>query len=202
MKPESYVRYAILAALSCLFVSGAAAQTSQSSNPNPDTRLNTRKHGHLPESSPYLKWLNGEAVYIITGEERVAFYKLTNDDEREMFVRQFWERRNPVPGSKVNKFKEEHYRRIAHANAHLATSKPGWQTDPGRIYILFGPPDEIDARPSGSEFGIKLEEWRYRHLGDFGDNVVFTFIDYFGDGEYRLWPGELPDQGSGLLPRR
>jgi GWxTD domain-containing protein len=176
------------------------AQAPESSNTAPSTRLHSLKHRHLPESSPYAKWLNEDVVYLIAGVEREAFYKLVTDEEREMFVEQFWERRNPVPGSKENKFKEEHYRRIAYVNAHFATNKPGWQTDPGRIYILFGPPDEIDARASGSEFGFKVEEWRYRHLDGFGDNVTFTFIDYFGDGEYRLWPGELPDQQNGLRP--
>jgi len=63
--------------------------------------------------SIFAKWLNQEAVYIIADEESAAFEKLTTDPEREMFIQQFWLRRNPNPGTPTNKFKEEHYRRIA-----------------------------------------------------------------------------------------
>ena len=68
--------------------------------------------------SPYKKWLDEEVPYIITGTERAAFKKLTTDDEREQFIENFWERRNPDPGSPENEFKEEYYRRIAYANEH------------------------------------------------------------------------------------
>ena len=160
-------------------------------NSIPDARVNARKHRHLPESSPYAKWLNEEVVYIITSEERDAFYKLATDDERKMFVQQFWERRNPNPGSQQNKYKEEHYRRIAYANAHFATNRPGWQTDRGLIYIMFGPPDEIN--PRHGSMGVDEQDWKYRYIDGFGVNVIFTFIDYVGDGEYRLEPGKQPD---------
>ena len=97
--------------------------------------------------SPYKKWLNEEVPYIITNEERAAFKKLTTDDEREQFIETFWERRNPNPGSPENEFKEEYYRRIAYANEHYASGIPGWRTDRGRIYIMYGPADEIDDSP-------------------------------------------------------
>ena len=193
VKPESNVRRAISAVLLCLFASCAAGQTSQSSGTVPDTLLKSRKQANLPESSPYARWLNEEVVYIITGAERDAFYKLVTDDEREMFVKQFWERRNPDPGSKENTFKEEHYRRIAYVNSHFATNRPGWQTDLGRIYILFGPPDQIDASKSRSGPGTSVQDWKYRYIDGFGANVVFKFTDYVGDGDFRLEPGMQPD---------
>ena len=83
--------------------------------------------------SPYKKWLNEEVPYIITAEERAAFKKLGTDDEREQFIEQFWERRNPNPGSPENEFKEEYYRRIAYANEQYASGIQGWRTDRGRI---------------------------------------------------------------------
>ena len=86
--------------------------------------------------SPYKKWLSEEVPYIITDEERAAFKKLTTDEEREPFIENFWERRNPNPGSPENEFKEEYYRRIAYANEHYASGIPGWKTDRGRIYIM------------------------------------------------------------------
>src|SRR5258708_8750607 len=99
--------------------------------------------------SPYKKWLQEEVPYITTSEERAAFKKLATDEEREQFIEQFWERRNPSPGSPENEFKEEYYRRIAYANEHYASGTPGWRTDRGRIYITYGPADEIESHPSG-----------------------------------------------------
>ncbi len=74
-------------------------------------------------------------AYIISDEERKAFKNLSNDEEREAFIEQFWLRRNPNPDSPDNEFREEHYRRIAYANEHYAAGKPGWKTDRGHIYI-------------------------------------------------------------------
>jgi GWxTD domain-containing protein len=107
-----------------------------------------RKAAQKEMESAYKKWLSDEVPYIITGEERTAFKQLSTDDEREQFVEQFWERRNPNPGSPENEFKEEYYRRIAYANEHYASGIPGWRTDRGRIYIMYGPPDEIESHPS------------------------------------------------------
>ena len=136
------------------------------------------------ETSAYDRWLNEEVVYIVTDQERAAFKKLTTDEEREKFIEQFWERRNPNPGSPENAFKEEHYRRIAWANEHFASDKPGWKSDRGHLYIIYGPPDEIDAHPSGPPY--PREEWRYKRIEDLGSNVVFKFIDTKWTGEYQL----------------
>src|SRR5258708_26467482 len=98
------------------------------------------------EVTPYLNWLNQDVVYIIEAAERAAFEKLTTNEERQKFIEQFWLRRDPTPGTPKNELKEEHYRRIAYANQlyRTAAGKPGWQTDRGRIYIIYGPPDEIE----------------------------------------------------------
>ena len=73
----------------------------------------------------YRTWLNQEVPYIITDEERKAFTSLSNDEERDAFIENFWLRRNPNPDSPENEFREEHYRRIAYANEHFAAGKPG-----------------------------------------------------------------------------
>ena len=70
---------------------------------------------------------------------RKAFKRLKTDEEREQFIEQFWLRRDPTPDTDENEFKEEHYRRIAYANEHYASGIPGWKTDRGRIYIMYGP---------------------------------------------------------------
>jgi len=154
--------------------------------------------------SPYKKWLEEEVPYIITNEERAAFKKLTTDDEREQFIEAFWERRNPNPGSPENEFKEEYYRRIAYANEHYASGIPGWRTDRGRIYIMYGPPDELDDHDAGGTYvrppeegggetsTYPFEQWRYRYIDGIGTNIILEFVDPTMTGEFHLTmdPGE------------
>lgn len=148
--------------------------------------------------SQYKKWLNEDVVYIISPEERSAFLHLQTNEEREQFIEQFWQRRNPDPDSAENTFKEEHYRRIAYTNEHYSSGIPGWKTDRGRIYIMWGPPDEVQSNPSGgsyqrpaSEGGgetstFPFEDWRYRYLEGIGENVELEFVDPTMSGEYKL----------------
>jgi GWxTD domain-containing protein len=166
--------------------------------------------------SPYKKWIEEEVPYIITDEERQAFKKLSTDDERESFIENFWERRNPNPGSPENEFKEEYYRRIAYTNEHFASGIPGWKTDRGRIYIMYGPPNEIDSHPSGGTYErpaeegggetstFPFEDWTYNYIDGIGNNIKLEFVDPTMSGEYHLTmdPGEkdalLHVPGAGL----
>lgn len=109
-------------------------------------------------SKTYKKWLDEDVVYIISDEERKAFKQLSNDEERDQFIEAFWQRRDPTPDTEENEFKEEHYRRIEYANEHFAAGLPGWKTDRGRIFIMYGPADEIDAHPSGGTYDRPIEE--------------------------------------------
>lgn len=146
----------------------------------------------------YKEWLNGPVSYIITPEERSAFLHLQTNQERENFIEAFWERRNPDPGSPENTYKEEYYRRIAYANEHYSSGIPGWKTDRGRIYLMWGKPDEVDSHPAGGPYERPTEEgggetstypfedWRYRYLEGIGENVEIEFVDPTGSGEYHL----------------
>jgi len=148
--------------------------------------------------SQYKKWLNEDVIYIITPEERSAFVHLQTNEEREQFIEQFWQRRSPDPDSAENTFKEEHYRRIAYTNEHFASGIPGWKTDRGRIYIMWGPPDEIESHPSGGSYDrpasegggntstFPFEDWRYRYLEGIGNDVILEFVDPTMTGEYHL----------------
>ncbi|MFZ0736694.1 MAG: GWxTD domain-containing protein [Candidatus Acidiferrales bacterium] len=161
-------------------------------------RRRREKSLHNELASPYKKWLDEDVVYIITPEERSAFLRLQTNEEREQFIEQFWLRRNPDPDSPENTFKEEHYRRIAYANEHYASGIPGWKTDRGRIYIMWGPPDEVDSHPSGGSYErpanegggetstFPFEDWRYRYLEGMGNDVNLEFVDPSMSGEYRL----------------
>ncbi|MGO9316879.1 MAG: GWxTD domain-containing protein [Terracidiphilus sp.] len=146
----------------------------------------------------YKTWLEQDVTYIISDEERKAFRTLSNDEERDAFIEQFWLRRNPTPDSPENEFREEHYRRIAYANEHFAAGKPGWKTDRGRIYIAWGKPDSIDSHPSGGSYQRPIEEgggetstfpfeqWHYRYLEGIGENVDLEFVDTCQCGDYHF----------------
>src|SRR5438132_183267 len=142
------------------------------------------------------KWLDEDVSYIITNEERAAFKALKTDEEREQFIEQFWLRRDPTPDTVDNEFKEEHYARIAYANERFASGIPGWKTDRGRIYIIYGKADEIESHPSGGTIDRPIEEgggttstfpfeiWRYRYIEGIGNEVLLEFVDSSMSREY------------------
>jgi GWxTD domain-containing protein len=140
-----------------------------------------------PLPTPYRKWLREDVAYIITDQERTAFLALSSDAERENFIEQFWQRRDPTPGTPENEFRDEHYRRIAYANEHFAGSVAGWKTDRGRTYIVYGPPDELDDHPSGGTASTyPYQQWRYRYIEGVGTNIIVEFVDRDGTGDYQM----------------
>ena len=161
-------------------------------------RKKNTKALHQELSKPYKKWLDEDVSYIITDEERAAFKQLSNDEERDNFIEAFWQRRDPTPDTEENEYKEEHYQRIAYANEHFAAGVPGWKTDRGRIYIVFGKPDEIESHPSGGSYQRPMEEgggetstfpfeqWRYRYIEEIGQEVIIEFVDTCMCGEYHM----------------
>jgi GWxTD domain-containing protein len=146
----------------------------------------------------YKKWLDEDVRWIITDEELSAFKKLTTNAERDVFIEGFWQRRDPTPDTAENEFKEEHYRRIAYANEHYAAGMPGWKTDRGRIYIMYGPPTSVDSHPMGGPYQRPAEEgggqtstfpfetWRYRYLESIGQEIEIEFVDDCGCGAYEM----------------
>lgn len=146
---------------------------------------------------PWGKWLNEDVAYIISNEEKTAFEGLKTDEERQHFIEQFWARRDPTPDTTENEFKEEHYRRIAYANDHWGGDRPGWKADRGRIYIRYGPPDEIESHPSGGTYNRPesegggsatthpFEDWRYSHFEGVG-SLTIEFVDRSSSGEFRM----------------
>ncbi len=146
----------------------------------------------------YKRWADEDVRWIITDQEMQAFKSLSNDEERDQFIEQFWLRRNPNPDSPENEFREQHYARIAYANEHFAAGKPGWRTDRGHIYIAYGKPDSIDSHPSGGNYERPMEEgggststfpfetWHYRYLEGVGDNIDVEFVDTCMCGDYHM----------------
>src|SRR6266436_5088690 len=185
-----------------------AGQQAQAPDPNPQAPPQNQKltkdqkqkmKRTLKElDNSFKTWLNEDVTYIISPEERTAFLQLETNEEREQFIEQFWLRRSSNPDMPDNDFKEEHYRRIAYANEHYASGIPGWKTDRGRIYITYGPPDEIESHPSGGSYERPMEEgggetstypfeqWRYRYIDGIGNNIIIEFVDPTMSGEYRM----------------
>jgi GWxTD domain-containing protein len=146
----------------------------------------------------YQNWLDQDVRYIITPEEEQAFKLLGTDEERDQFIEQFWLRRDPTPDTDENEFREEHYRRIQYANEHYAAGIPGWRTDRGRIYIVWGAPDEIESHPSGGQYQreysegggststVPFERWRYRYLESIGNDINIEFVDTCMCNDYHI----------------
>lgn len=157
----------------------------------------------------YKDWLEKDVTYVITDEERKAFKKLATDDERERFIEEFWRRRDPDPDTDENEFKEEYYERIAYANEHFSSGIPGWKTDRGRIWIMYGKPDERETHPMGGSYERQsyegggntttypFELWFYRYLAGVGSGVEIEFVDPTGSGEYRI--ARNPNEKDAML---
>ncbi|MHB8217506.1 MAG: GWxTD domain-containing protein [Candidatus Sulfotelmatobacter sp.] len=167
-------------------------------SPNEKQKKQQKKSLKIELSKTYKKWLNEDVVWIITDEERAAFKQLSNDEERDNFIEAFWQRRDPTPDTEENEYKEEHYRRIAYANEHFPAGIPGWKSDRGRIYIMYGPADEVDSHPSGGTYERPMEEgggetstfpfedWRYRYLEGIGQEVIIEFVDTCMCGDFHM----------------
>ncbi|MBI3668774.1 MAG: GWxTD domain-containing protein [Acidobacteria bacterium] len=175
----------------------AAGDTPQREQTNKERQK--REKALRKELQPqYKRLLDEDLTYIISPEERAAFLHLSTDEEREQFIEQFWLRRDPTPDTVENEFREEHYRRIAYANERFSSGRPGWMTDRGHIYILHGPPNEVESHPTGGIYYQSPEEgresmavypyelWRYSYLEGIGNNTTIEFVDLNGTGDYRL----------------
>ncbi|HYI93314.1 MAG TPA: M56 family metallopeptidase [Bryobacteraceae bacterium] len=164
----------------------APVTTAQFSTPRPRPVANA-----VGDGTSWQKWLNEDAVYLITEAEQATFNRLQTEDERQRFVEDFWLRRGSI--------KKEHYRRIAYANERFgAGNVPGWQTDRGRIYIVHGPPAEIESHPAQGGL-LGYSHWRYRTLPDGRADRFFTFADVSNTGDYKL---QTADNGQAALFNR
>jgi GWxTD domain-containing protein len=181
---------------------GKSAQQQQDV---PDRERNVKKE----RSNMFKKWIEEDVAYIISDDEKKAWKKLATDEEREQFIEQFWRRRDPDPDTEVNEYLEEHYERVAYANQHFTSGIPGWKTDRGRIYIMYGAPNEKETHPSGGSYErpsyegggstttYPFETWFYRYLPGIGSGIEIEFVDPTGTGEYRI--ARSPDEKDAML---
>jgi GWxTD domain-containing protein len=195
-----------LAFIFALAVSAGTGVLAQQDQQDPTNKPRNVK----PElKKAYKDWLDKDVTYIITDEERKAFKKLANDDERERFIEEFWRRRDPDPDTDENEFKEEYYERIAYANEHFSSGIPGWKSDRGRIWIMYGKPDGRETHPMGGAYErpsyegggstttYPFEVWFYRYVAGVGSGVEIEFVDPTGSGEYRI--ARNPNEKDAML---
>src|SRR6202046_4962629 len=202
-KPDASSQPSSTAPTSSATVTSSQAQPTDQVDPLKRKQTEKQKKAqkrslNIELSKTYKKWLNEDVVWIISDEERAAFKQLSNDEERDNFIEAFWQRRDPTPDTEENEYKEEHYRRIAYANEHFAAGIPGWKSDRGRMYIMYGPADEVDSHPSGGSYERPMEEgggetstfpfedWRYRYLEGIGQEVIIEFVDTCMCGDYHM----------------
>src|SRR6267142_461092 len=207
----SYRKFSFrLAIVVFAIVSAGAAVSAQNKQKDQSQDPSEKPRNVKPElKKAYKDWLEKDVVYIITDEERKAFKKLQTDEERERFIEEFWRRRDPDPDTDENEFKEEYYERIAYANEHFSSGIPGWKTDRGRIWIMYGKPDERETHPMGGSYQrpsnegggststYPFEMWFYRYLAGVGSGVEIEFVDPTGSGEYRI--ARNPDEKDAML---
>jgi GWxTD domain-containing protein len=147
-------------------------------------------HGQNPPLNPkHKKWLTEEVVYIITTKERDVFQKLESDEDRERFIEEFWNQRDPTPGTPRNEFREEHYRRIEFADKTFGRGLPfrGSRTERGRIYIILGPPKDVERIISSEAYPMEI--WYCAGNPAFGQAPFFRLLFYQrnGVGDYVLY---------------
>ncbi len=142
----------------------------------------------LPEE--HRVWLEEEVVYIITEAEREVFLGVEGFEEREHFIDAFWQRRDPVPATRENEFRIEHYERLDYANAFLGRDapRPGWQTDRGRHWIILGEPRQREQFDGRNEV-VSIDLWTYQGDTKLGLPPRFNLMFFKKEdiGEYELY---------------
>jgi GWxTD domain-containing protein len=208
MKPFRHIRRLLVIVLAATVASSAIPAALAQEGQQKKAKEPTRKQKDEIKSV-YKKWLDEDVDYIITDEERKAFKALKTDDERDQFIEQFWLRRDPDPDTPENEYREQYFERIQYANERFASGIPGWKTDRGRIYIMYGKPDQIETHPSGGSYNrpswegggstsvYPFETWWYRYIEGIGSDIEIEFVDPSGTGEYRI--AQSPDEKDALL---
>ena len=117
--------------------------------------------------------------YIAFTDEIKKLFKnktITKEDK----LKEFWTKRDPTPETQKNELMNEYYKRVSFANKQFQTWQKGWKSSMGMIFILFGPPDNIEKNMSDIN-GREYQRWNYIRI-----NRSFTFLDYNGFGEFEL----------------
>ncbi|RMH62187.1 MAG: GWxTD domain-containing protein [Calditrichaeota bacterium] len=137
---------------------------------------------NVPVSSGDIDLALRQMRYILSSDTLEKYLAL-DDDAKKKFFERYWKERDPNPATRKNELMDEYYKRVNYANQQFTGfGTPGWLSDRGRIFIKFGPPDDIERHPFELD-SHPYEIWRYYNL-----RKIFLFEDYSGFGDYRLNP--------------
>jgi GWxTD domain-containing protein len=160
-----------------------------------------RESGRINFDRPSKDWYQGPVRYVITRQEIKAYKALETEVDRQNFIDWFWQRRDVVPSTPQNEFRDRFEQRVFEATRMFTeTTKPGWKTDMGKIYVLVGPPDEI-SRDLVARTHRGIVTWVYRRppFPDLGANTVVAFAkDVSGEFVISASPTLDSDVARGL----
>lgn len=139
----------------------------------------------------FKRWAEKDVGYIIEKTEKESFFKLQNDEDRNTFIENFWSRRDPDSDTEENEYRTEYCERV-NETKQFESGLPGWKTDRGRFYILYGKADEVERGYSAFRGDIKVlyEKWKYNYISGIGSDVEIFFIDPTETNEFRLVKNE------------
>lgn len=204
MKPIRPIIFSLIL-FAMVTIGATAVGTAQPASTNPQDKPRKEKK---EKGNPLADWAEKDVAPIMTPDEVRAWKLLKTDEEREAFIGGFWDRRDTDPDTEENEYREAYYERMQYANEHFSSGKPGYLTDRGRIYLVYGKPDEIESHPSGGSYQGRtaqssadatypFEIWFYRHLPNVGNGLELEFVDRTGSGEFRL--ANSPDEKNALI---
>ncbi len=146
----------------------------------------TYDSGHAPQSenlpmteADVRKYFD-QIKSIATEEEKKLYWQLSAEGKQK-FLLEFWQSKDPTPGTRENEFMQEHFRRLAYCEARWGGAGK-MNTDMARVYLKYGPPLEVIREASTLKINRAVEIWTYAIDG----KREFVFVDRIGDGHYAL----------------
>jgi GWxTD domain-containing protein len=131
-----------------------------------------------------------DGIKHLATQKELDTYRSLDPEGKRRFILDFWKRRDPTPGTPANEFALEHFQRMSYADAHLREGRTkGSDTDRGRVYILYGPPADVERHTTPLQ-SKSYEVWTYER----GGNYEFVFLDRRGAGAYELVHSTMPGE--------
>lgn len=134
----------------------------------------------LPRGMKDMDLAVSQLMYIANEDEMEFIRSAPTPEERTKRFVEFWKGRDSNPNTPRNEMMEEYYERVGYANRHFSHYIDGWKTDMGMVFIIFGPPNNVERHPFDID-AKPYEVWSYYDL-----NHSFVFVDQTGFGDYRL----------------
>lgn len=145
------------------------------------TTMITNEYGSMTEDEIDREF---ETVkYIALSKEKDEYSGLKTLEAKRTFMYNFWKNRDLDDDPTQNIYKDKYKKFLRYVNQNFRTGqKEGWKTDRGRVYLMYGQPDEIERHPNEID-SRPYEIWYYHNLEG---GVQFVFIDRSSMGDYVL----------------